>query len=154
MPLLTGGGDEMPGLDSEETRRTLARGQDVFTEVFGAPARGFVAPAWQRGHVRPGYEKALGLEHVLGFFSLESASGRKIPLATWTWDCGRWGWLGHVGDGIGRLSHSLDRGVPTLAIHPRDVERGFWPQILRVTHELLERGYEPATLTQLLGATC
>ena len=29
------GCDEMKGLDVEETRRTLERGQSVFTEVFG-----------------------------------------------------------------------------------------------------------------------
>ena len=120
----------MNGLDPEETRRTLERGQRVFTEVFGEPARGFVAPAWQPGHVRVCQANTPGLDYVLGFFSLETAAGRKIPLATWTWDCGRWGWFGHLGDGIGRLSQSLDRGVPTLAIHPRDLERGFWPKIL------------------------
>jgi len=140
----------MNGLDPEETRRTLARGQQVFTEVFGEPARGFLAPAWQKGHVRPGNGNLAGLEHVLGFFSLESSAGRKVPLATWTWDCGRWGWLGHLGQGIGRLSRSLDRGVPTLAIHPADLERGFWPDILRLTWELLESGYEPSTLAGLL----
>ena len=30
----------MNGLDRQETRHTLARGQRVFTEVFGEPARG------------------------------------------------------------------------------------------------------------------
>jgi hypothetical protein len=62
----------------------------------------------------------LALEYALGFFALERRAGRKIPLATWTWDCGRWGWLGHVGHGIGWLSQSLDRGVPALAIHPSE----------------------------------
>ena len=144
------GCDEMNGLDPEETRRTLERGQRVFTEVFGEPARGFLAPAWQLGHVRLGNADTLGLEHVLGFFTLESSSGRKVPLATWTWDCGRWGWLGRLGHRIGWLLQSLDRGVPTLAIHPRDLERGFWPRILRLTHELLEAGYEPSTPARLL----
>ncbi len=101
--LLAEGTDEMNGLDAEETRRTLERGQHVFTEVFGEPARGFLAPAWQPGHVRLGNGNTLGLEHVLGFFSLESRAGRKVPLATWTWHCGRWGWLGHIGHGIGWL---------------------------------------------------
>ena len=140
--------DEMNGLDPEETRRALERGQQVFRDVFGAPARGFLAPAWQRGHVTPG---ALGLEYLLGFFSIESA-GRKVPLATWTWDCGRWGWLGHFGHRIGWLSQSLDRGIPTLAIHPRDLERGFWPAILRIIRELLNAGYEPCTGAGILVA--
>jgi len=144
--------DEMNGLDAEETRRTLERGQRVFIDVFGEPARGFLAPAWQRGHVRAGNVSALGLDHVLGFFSLESLTGRKVPLATWTWDCGRWGWLGYVGHGIGWMSQSLDRGVPTLAIHPRDLERGFWPAIVRLTEELIDTGYEPSTVAGLLEA--
>jgi hypothetical protein len=149
---LVEGCDEMNGLDPEETRRTLERGQRVFTEVFGEPARGFLAPAWQLGHVRPGSANSPGLEHVLGFFSLESGAGRRVPLATWTWDCGRWGWLGHIGSGVGRLCQSLDRRVPALAIHPRDLERGFWPRILRLTRRLLETGYEPTTLAGLLEA--
>src|SRR5262245_56584951 len=45
-------GDEMNGLDPEGTRRLLERGQRVFTEAFGEPVRGFLAPAWQAGHVR------------------------------------------------------------------------------------------------------
>ena len=145
--------DEMNGLCPDETRRTLERGQRVFTEVFGEPARGFLAPAWQRGHVSVRDGNLLGLDHVLGFFSLESRAGRTVPLATWTWDCGRWGWLGHIGHGIGRLSQSLDHRVPTLAIHPRDLERGFWPNILGLTQELLETGYEPSTLAGLLDAS-
>ena len=154
---LTGGSDEMNGLDPAETRRTLERGQRVFTEVFGAPARGFLPPGWQQGHVRTGNADSPvsenDLDHVLGFFSLESSSGRSVPLATSTWDCGRWGWLGHAGHGLGWLLQSLNRGVPVLAIHPRDLERGFWPKILRLTRELLEAGYEPSTLAALLAVS-
>ena len=142
--------DEMNGLSREETQRTIERGQRVFTEVFGAPARGFLAPGWQIGYVRTETVNPQGLEHVLGFFSLDSSAGRRVPLATWTWDCSRWGWLGHIGHGIGSVLQSLDRGVPTLAIHPRDLERGFWPTILRLTRDLLERGYEPSTSAGLL----
>jgi hypothetical protein len=147
---LAEGTDEMNGLNAHETRCTLERGQHVFTDAFGAPARGFLAPAWQSGNVRAHNATSLGLEHVLGFFSAESRTGRKIPLATWTWDCGRWRWLGHVGHGVGWLSRSLGRGVPTLAIHPRDLERGYWPAILRLTRELLDAGYEPSSVTRLL----
>ena len=142
--------DEMNGLDPEDTRRSIERGQRVFTEVFGEPARTFLAPAWQLGHVRLSEGSTFGLQHVLGFFSLESRVGGKVPLATWTWDCGRWRALGHIGYGIGSLLQSLDRGVPTLAIHPRDLERGFWPKILQLTERLLEAGYEPSTPSALL----
>jgi hypothetical protein len=148
--VLTHGCDEMNGLGREETRRTLERGQRVFTEVFGKPARGFVAPGWQLGHVGRATGSDLSLEHVLGFFSVRSWAGGQVPLATWTWDCARWGWLGHLAHGMGRLRHSLHGGVPTLALHPRDVERGFWPQILRLVRELLERGYEPSTVASVL----
>jgi hypothetical protein len=149
---IAGRSDEMNGLDAEGTRRIVEHGQRVFTEAFGEPARGFVAPAWQRGHVRLSNVNALGLDHVLGYFALESSAGRTVPLATWTWDCGRWGWLGYIGHGIGWLSQSLNRGVPILAIHPRDLERGFWPKILRLTEGLLDAGYEPSTAAGLLEA--
>lgn len=147
---LADGTDEMNGLDERETRHAVEQGQRAFAEVFGEPARGFVAPAWQRGHVRLDAGNLPGLHHVLGYFSLQARAGRTISLATWTWDCGRWGWLGHIGHGIGRLSQSLDLGVPTLAIHPADLERGFWPKILRLIRELLARGYEPTTPAKLL----
>ena len=150
--LLAEGCDEMNGLDLAGTRDTLERGQRVFTEVFGAPARGFIAPGFQLGQLRLGGEAGRGLNHIVGFFSLASA-GRTVPLATWTWDCGRWGWLGHVGHGIGWLSQRLDRGVPTLAIHPRDLQRGFWPKILGLTCALLASGYAPSTPAALLESS-
>ena len=54
------------------------------------------------------------------------------------------------------MLHSLKTGdgrVPTLAIHPKDLERGFWPRILRLTEELLDAGYEPSTPAMLFEAT-
>lgn len=143
--------DEMNGLDWEETRRTIDSGQRVFTEAFGAPARGFLPPAWQRGNVYRGNAGSFGLNYLMNFFALEARTGQRVPLATWTWDCGRWGWLGHIGNGAGRMLQALDRGVPVLAIHPRDLARGFWPRILRLTSRLLESGYQPATPGSLLG---
>jgi hypothetical protein len=145
--------DEMSGLDPEETRRTIASGQAVFTETFGAPARGFVAPAWQRAHVRLHEQTAPGIEHVLGFFSLESRDGRRVPLTTFTWDCGRWGWLGYIGHGVGCVLRLTAGRVPILAIHPRDLVRGFWPTILTLIRSLLEARYEPSTVAGLLHAS-
>jgi peptidoglycan/xylan/chitin deacetylase (PgdA/CDA1 family) len=150
---LAEGSDEMNGLNAQETRHLIERGQSVLTDAFGAAARGFLAPAWQAGHVRAENGAALGVDYSLGFFALRSRSGRRIPLATWTWDCGRWRWLGNVGQGFGRVCQSLERGVPTLAIHPRDIERGFWPQILRLIENFVEAGYEPSTPARLLEAS-
>ena len=143
--------DEMNGLGPEQTTATIERAQRVFEEMFGAPARGFLAPGWQKGHVRQANARSMGLDHVLGFFSLQSSDGRRIPLATWTWDAGRWDWLGHIGHGVGRLLQATHGRVPVLAIHPRDVERGFWPRILRLTRELVDNGYQPTTPAALLG---
>ncbi len=149
--VLTERADEMNGLDPEATRRTLEQGQRDFTEVFGQPARGFLPPAWQIGHVRLRDENRL--EHVLGFFALESRTRGSIPVATWTWDVGRWGALGQLGHAFGRVQYAMDRGVPTLAIHPRDLDRGYWPAILRLINELLEAGYEPSTPSRLIEAS-
>ena len=153
--LLTEGCDEMNGLSRDETQRTLEHGQRVFTEVFGEPARGFLAPGWQRGHVHVGSGDAAGLEHFLGFFAIESRAGRSVPLTTFSWDCGRWSWLGHIGHGMGRVLQSLGppgNRTPALAIHPRDLERGYWPRILGLVRELLGAGYEPTTVSTLLEA--
>ena len=152
--LLADGSDEMNGLDADETKITIDRGQHVLREMFGKPAHGFLAPAWQRGHVSTGNVKTFNLQYVAGFFSLESAAGNTVPLSTWTWDCSRWGWTGHIGHGLGWMLHSIERGVPTLAIHPRDIERGYWPKILRLTRDLLASAYEPATFSGLLGHPC
>jgi hypothetical protein len=51
------------------------------------------------------------------------------------------------------MLQTLDRGAPVLAIHPRDLARGFWPTILRLTRELLDRGYQPSTSAGLLAAS-
>jgi peptidoglycan/xylan/chitin deacetylase (PgdA/CDA1 family) len=152
--VLAEGSDEMNGLDPAATRRLVERGQRALAEAFGEPARGFLAPAWQRGRVRAGDEAAPGIDHVLGFFCLESNSGTRVPLATATWDCGRWSSLGHVGDAVGRTLRQLERRVPVLAVHPRDVTRGYWPGILRLTGSLLDSGYEPVTAARLLESRC
>jgi predicted deacetylase len=141
--------DEMNGLDQEATHRVLRNAQEGLIDAFGRPARGFVAPGWQQGHTRA-VARESGLEYVLGYFAI-AHGGARLPLATWSWDCGRWSWLGYVGEGAGRLVHSLSRGIISLALHPRDLARGFWPRILHAVRRLLDRGCTPATPGQLVG---
>ena len=152
--LLAGGCDEMNGLDAQDTLRLLERGQCALERAFGRRARGFLAPGWQPGHVRPQPGHGLGLDYALGFFALTSSAGTRVPLATWTWDCGRARWLGYVGHGVGRLVHALHGRVPVLAIHPADLERGFWPRILRLVEEMLATGHRPTTPSRLLADAC
>jgi hypothetical protein len=149
---LLAGTDEMNGLDATETHALLERGQRDFTNVFGEPARVFLAPAWQRGHVRAVDASSCGIDHILGFFSLDSVTGDRIALATTTWDCGRLRWLGHVGRGIGGLLRSFRGRVPVLAIHPTDLANGFWPKILKLTGQLLAAGHTPTTVAALMEA--
>ena len=136
--------DERPGCRRNSTHRrarTACLHRGLRRAGAGFPRAGLAARARAlRQRECPGAGSRPGL-----FLARVIARAEQCPLATWTWDCGRWGWLGHIGHGIGWLSQSLDRGVPILAIHPRDLERGFWPKILRLTEELLDAGYEPST---------
>lgn len=145
---LAEGCDEMNGLDRESTCGALRTAQARFGDAFGRPARGFVAPGWQPGHAHAAARDA-GLEYVLGYFAVVHA-GTRLPLATRSWDCGRWGWLGYVGEGAGHLVHALSGGITSLAIHPKDLNRGFWPRILRTVRRLLDRGHVPATPGELV----
>lgn len=145
---LAEGCDEMNGVDPSGTRRILARGQEAFSAAFGTPARGFLAPGWQAGHVDM-LGGASGLEYRLGYFAIEHGAAR-IPLATRSWDCGRWSWLGYIGEAAGHVVQGLSNATVSLAIHPRDLGRGFWPRILTSIRRLLERGHAPATPRELL----
>ena len=147
---IASGCDEMNGLDQEETHRLLHRAQSAFADAFGAPAAGFLAPGWQAGQLRGEHARRVGLAYVLGFFAVAKVAGGRVPLATWTWDCGRWGWLGHVGHEVGRAMKLAGKRTVSLALHPKDLERGFWPGILLLVRRLLDGGHVPATPGELL----
>lgn len=151
---LTNRADEMNGLNSTETKAILGSGQQLFSTVFGESARGFLAPGWQQGYLRHSLGTEMGFEYIMGYFALDFGMEPKLPLVTWTWDCGRWAWLGHIGHGLGEVRHLLTRGIPILAIHPQDLARGFWHNILRLIHKLLQNGYEPSTIAELRKRKC
>ena len=143
--------DEMNGLDVAGMRRAVSQGQQMFENAFGGKARGFLAPAWQRGATNLHALEEFGIDYMLGFFAIDSRDSGSLPLATYTWDCGRWAWLGHVGHAVGSVLQSLDGRIPSLAIHPRDIARGYWPGVLRLIEALLHSGYEAALPSQLLA---
>jgi hypothetical protein len=81
---------------------------------------------------------------------LEFVGHGTIPLATWSWDCGRIGWLGHVAETYGSLRFRWQPQVlPTIAIHPADVSRGFLPRAVLICQRLLNEGRRPVLAVDL-----
>ena len=60
-----------------------------------------------------------------------------IALATYSWDCGRFGCIGHLGNTIGRALSLFPRRLPCVVIHPADVARGFLEQALSLIDSLM-----------------
>lgn len=145
--------DEMNGLTFEETRLAIREGQDMFRRAFGDTAHGFLPPAWQKGRLLASSLSSFELQYTLGYFSILSNRGERRPLATYTWDCGKWSALGEVGHGFGLISSYAPGRAPTLAIHPRDIARGFWPRILKLVRSLIDGGFTPITPSRLLNLT-
>ncbi len=146
---MTARSDEMSGLDLEGALRTVDAGQRMLRTALGEPAEGFLAPAWQQGALRP-RDLEGPTKYILGHFAVESRDGRRVSLTTWSWHCGRWSWLGHIGHAFGRAQHMLGLGVPSLALHPIDLEPGFWSRILGLVRELLAAGYEPDSARRIV----
>lgn len=151
--LLAERSDEMNGVRAQDASQFLIQAKQKLTRTFGGAIRGFLPPAWQRGHANDEAFRDAGLEYVLGYFRLESFSQQHIPLSTFSWDCGWWSALGLVGHTFGELQHAIGRGTPSLAIHPRDINRGYWPLVLRTVERLLKAGYTPTTPGRLIGTT-
>ena len=121
-------------------------------EVFGAPARGFLAPAWQLGHVRWRNANTLDFKHVFGFFSDSSHGtheGFRWRPGTGTAVAGAGTGKSAIGSG-GCFSPSTAEFLPwrfTLRL-----ERAFWPKILR-HEEVLDTRVGPTRPAMLLEAT-
>jgi predicted deacetylase len=129
---LTRGGNEFSRRDARDAAARLAAGQAALAAAFGAPAAGFVPPAWQSGALSRASLAAAGLSFYAGFFRLERADGRVLPLATLSWDAGRVAALGLAGEWAGRVRAACDRrAVVCVVLHPADVGRGFLPGALR-----------------------
>jgi predicted deacetylase len=142
--LLTGGANELSGLTPAQAVDRLRQGQADMAARFGATARGFVAPAWQPGPVTPRLLPFCGLVYSVGLRSLRVPGLPILPLAVWSWDCGRVAALGLLGEALGRARQAA-RGdaVPCVVLHPADVQRGFLPRALRTIERLLGAGRRP-----------
>ena len=149
--LLTGQADEMRGLDRQTIIKRIDAGQAAFTELTKQPAFGFVPPAWQLP-IRS--VEITSLQFVVRYRAIESCRSpdRVLPLATWSWDWGRLGWLSRGGEFLGTIQQLCNpAAIPCIVIHPIDVRRGYLRRAEQLIQAFLERGFIPTTAMQLMS---
>jgi hypothetical protein len=149
---LTCGANEHHGLSRDEIRRRVGRGRAILRRVFGRDVSGFVAPAWVAGRATLDDLACAGMAGVAGFWSIQGANFEPIPLATWSWDWGRFRSLGRAGQCAADLIHRLwPAALPCVVIHPADVDRGFLWNVRRVIDRLEGEGRRPVLISELVG---
>ena len=141
---LTGKANEFGGISITDAIARVLEGQDVLGNLVGAPVRGFIPPAWDRGPLTARLLQACGLEFYVGMMGIEHVDGTTVPLSTWSWDSGAIAQLGNIGDLFGHVAFALrPQSVPCVTFHPADVERGFLARGIRLIERLLEKGRKP-----------
>lgn len=146
---LTGQANEFTGLSAAAAAEKLRLGQALFAEAFGAPAVGFVPPAWQCGPLTPALLAQHGLRYCVGLWGLGRAHGASLPLATWSWDAGVIAALGWAGEALGTArAWAWPQAMPCVVVHPADAARGYLPRILRRIEGLLAGGRRPVTVAR------
>ena len=149
------GKDEMNGLDSAETDRRLAAGQEILERWMGQPASGFIAPTYKIGFATPERLAKFGIHYTVGYGQVVTSTGQRLRLSSWIWDVSPIRVLCHAGYRLGELQYRFRRhALPCVVLHPLDLERGFLPQIERTVQKLLSAGRQPVLLESLgYGAT-
>ncbi len=151
LSLFTRRSDELLGVPREEVRRRLGLGRGLLQQALGVAPSGFVPPAWQVGWATAAELGGCGFRYLATFAAVRSASGPRVPLATWSWDWGILGSLGRLGPRLGDvLSRLRPASLPCVVVHPADVDRGYLPSVLEVVDRLLERSRTPGLLSEFL----
>lgn len=144
------GKDEMNGLDSAETDRRLAAGQEILNRWLGQPARGFIAPTYNIGLASPERLSRFGIHYTVGYRTVVTSGGQTLPLATWVWDVSPIRLLCRLGYRLGEMQYRFFKNaLPCVVLHPLDLERGFLPQIERTVQRLLNSGRQPVLLESM-----
>ena len=133
--------DEFRGISFDDAKEKLIKGQRVIADLFGHSPHGFAPPAWFSGPVDGEMLSSLGLEFMTNYFHIHRADGSKTPVATYSWDCGKYSWLGYLGEMSGRTVSINTKAIPQIVFHPADVRRGFVSFGIRRIRKLLEHGY-------------
>jgi len=150
---LTNQADEFGGLTLAEIQARIDKSQQDLRRLFGVAITGLVPPAWQ---LPVNSQDLQGITHVLRWSRIESqrADGLSIPLATWSYDWGRFpvpGFASHAMAVLMKKWPGRSTAVPNVAIHPVDLQRGFMPLILSTIRAFMEAGLEPTTSAKLLA---
>ncbi len=149
---LAEGSDEFSGLDRSTIRERLSTGRLFVKSLTGIPPSGFVPPAWRNGRIRASDLKVTSMNFVSGLTSIRDVRGVSCPLATWSWDFGRFSRLGGcVGHLLGRTLSISPWAVPCVVIHPRDIERGWLNHAVDQIRALIGKGHDPVKFSDLIG---
>jgi len=149
--LLTSRSDEFSQLSMTAAEQRIASARKLLSEVISKPVLGFVPPAWQKGPVTMAMLAKLGLRYCVGMHGVDFHNSSRIPLVTWSWDCGSVAALAYAGELYGLLTATFRHtALPTVVIHPLDVNRGFLPRALRRIKSLLDKGCQPVLLADFL----
>jgi len=140
--------DEFSGLSTHETDHLLGQGQQVIKKRFGQAAKGFVPPGWQPGNITSHILLKHGFNFIITLSRMGTAIGHQVPLAHWSWDCGRMPFSGYLGEAMGSVFWACHRNaIPCIVLHPKDIERGFLTRSLGTIRRFLEKGYQPVTFS-------
>jgi hypothetical protein len=142
--------DEFGGCSRQEVIERVGRGRSLLEQYIGEPVSGLVPPAW-RMPVSIAELGGCGIEYVLNFARLESATGGILPLASFSWDWGRFAFLSRPGASLGQCLCLWNRpAVPIIVVHPADVGRGHLPSALRLLRRLKRAGGVPMLIRDLV----
>ena len=144
--------DEFRGISLDAAKEKLFEGRQVITDIFGHSPTGFAPPAWFSGPVDGKLLSSLGLEFMTSYFNILRVDGSKVPLATYSWDCGRYSCLGYLGELSGRFASINSQAIPQIVFHPSDVRRGFVAFGVRRIKDLLEQGYSATSYREVACA--
>ena len=167
---LTKQADEFGGMKLSQIQERVSMCQRLIQAATGQKPVGLVAPCWSLP-VRP--QNLKQIDYVMGYRSLircdadvhlrpsislrqqeARATGchHEIPLATWSYDWGRFGSVASFVNLYSELRFRFHRHVvPCVVIHPADVNRNWLPVAIKKIQKLLEQGYQPVTPRMLLA---
>jgi predicted deacetylase len=139
---------EFIDLQPSELRERITLGQELLREHFGRTAAVLVPPAWCSGSITPELAAECGLQLIAGLHSLTSTS-LKMALAVYSWDWGRAGRFGVLGEVLGAIQLKLGACVPCVVLHPSDISRSLFRRALAKIDHFLRDGYVPMTFAEL-----